>query len=365
MTKTVRRLSGLEIDEVSLVDRPANQHGLVAITKRDEGPMLYDADGNPVDEADLQPGDYVYDEDGTEFRALSDEDVQQLEDEANAGYGPDFDEELVEGGLAEMALSKAFAVDAAGEATQLGSAVARRAKGAGKASRGKAHEYMSGARGYTNSQASRANRLGYATAGTTGRRVASGSAVAGGVSTVGYVGHRARNNQTGPGRVGKSLGQELMEELSKAASDDDRDLVISKAFEQLEESEALALEAISKADALADQAELGEYVELAKGYELPVDAADLGSILQDVSKALSPAQLDVLDRILNFAGDAFAAQSQEIGSAGYQPSPLMGQVSDYAHEVVGKSDLTPEQAVVALFETNTEAYDAYLSEQKG
>jgi hypothetical protein len=33
-TRTVKRLYDLEIDEISLVDRPANQHGLVAIAKR-------------------------------------------------------------------------------------------------------------------------------------------------------------------------------------------------------------------------------------------------------------------------------------------------------------------------------------------
>lgn len=360
MTKTVRRLSGLEIDEVSLVDRPANQHGLVAITKRDEGPMLYDADGNPVDEADLEPGDFVYDENGTEFRALSDDDVQQLEDEANSGYeGEDFDSPL-----AELAVAKAlYSGDASRKILTAGTARSRasgRARNAGSrtadyfAPRTGGRKYQAGTKGpggmqgYTDSRQLNVRRAGVA-----------GAAVTGGASTTFAVGRGRR------GEAHKSLGQELMEELSKAASDDDRDYVISKAFEQLEESEALALEAISKADALADQAELGEYVELAKGYELPVDVTDLGAILQDISKALSPAQLDVVDRIFTFAGDAFASQNEEIGSSGYQPSALMGQVADYAYEVVGKSDLTPEQATVALFESNPEAYDAYLSEQKG
>lgn len=305
MTKTVRRLSGLEIDEVSLVDRPANQHGLVAITKRDEGPMLFDADGNPVDEADLQPGDFVYDENGQEFQALSEEDVAQLEQLANEGEGEDKGEsapsELRE--LAEVGKS----------------------------------------RGPGNTPFKR------------GRKDSGRAAVAGGKSTVTYVGSGRK--------VGKSLGAEILEELSKAASDSDRDQVIAKALGQIDQADARADQAWSIAKALQDQQELGKYVELAKGYALPVDPTDLGEILQAVSKSLSPEQLDTVDRIFNFAGDAFAAQSAEIGSAGYQPSPLMGQVSDYAHEVVGKSDLTPEQAVVALFETNPEAYDAYLSEQ--
>lgn len=293
MTKTVRRLSGLEIDEVSLVDRPANQHGLVAITKRDEGPMLYDADGNPVDEADLQPGDFVYDENGQEFQALSEDDVAELEAHANEG-------ESETSGLRELA--------------------------------------------------------------EVGKRGA--AAVTGGPSTPNLT-HISRGRRGRRVGASKSLGAELLEELSKAASDSDRDQVIAKAFSGIDDADTRAEQAYEIAKALEERAELGEYVELAKAYELPVETTELGEILQSISKVLNPDQLDTVDRIFNFAGDAFAQASQEIGSAGYQPSPLMGAVADYAHEVVGKSDLTPEQAVVALFETNPEAYDAYLSEQKG
>lgn len=315
MTKTVRQLRALEIDEVSLVDRPANQHGLVAITKRDEGTsmsQLYAADGTPVDEDDLQPGDFVYDENGQEFQALSEDEVNELEAYANDGGTPADDL----GPLAELAIAKA---------------------------------------------AGGGNRRASADGGH--------AAVAGGQSFITEVKRKGgRRGSAGHGhgtRIGKSLGQELLTELSKAASDQDRDQVISKAFELLEETDARALEAIAKADALEAKAELGEYVELAKGYELPVDDTDLGQILQTISKSLTPGQLDVVDRIFTFAGDAANAQSQEIGSAGYAPSALMGQVNDYAYEVVGKSDLTPEQATVALFEANPEAYDAYLSEMKG
>ena len=65
MTRMVKRLSQLEIDEVSLVDRPANQHGLVAIAKNDQEdamPDLFDAEGTPVELEDLQVGDFVYDD---------------------------------------------------------------------------------------------------------------------------------------------------------------------------------------------------------------------------------------------------------------------------------------------------------------
>ena len=74
------QLSDLEIDEVSTVDRPANQHGLITFSKStgmgegytEEVTMpgeneieVFDADGQPIDE--LAHGDVVYDQDGNEF----------------------------------------------------------------------------------------------------------------------------------------------------------------------------------------------------------------------------------------------------------------------------------------------------------
>src|SRR4051812_46190129 len=83
MSKRVNKLLGLEIDEVSLVDRPANQLGLVTITKRDEGAVdeIFDAEGNLIDPSTLQPGDYFYGPDGEEFRALTEDQVGWLEEQ--------------------------------------------------------------------------------------------------------------------------------------------------------------------------------------------------------------------------------------------------------------------------------------------
>lgn len=65
------KLFAMEIDEVSLVDRPANQHASVLISKADtpeEEAMGYvDADGNPIDESALEHGDVVYGDNGDPF----------------------------------------------------------------------------------------------------------------------------------------------------------------------------------------------------------------------------------------------------------------------------------------------------------
>lgn len=71
MGRMVKQLRDLDIDEVSLVDRPANQHGLVSFTKRQEDgmPRYFDADENEVFQEDLEDlvGQHIYDEAGNQF----------------------------------------------------------------------------------------------------------------------------------------------------------------------------------------------------------------------------------------------------------------------------------------------------------
>lgn len=71
----------MEIDEISLVDRPACQHAAVVIAKRHTtqedsvaaGTEYFDASGAAVDLATLQPGDVVADGDGNLFEYGTDD----------------------------------------------------------------------------------------------------------------------------------------------------------------------------------------------------------------------------------------------------------------------------------------------------
>jgi hypothetical protein len=127
------RLFGMEIDEISLVDRPANQHAAVLISKADapeEDAMGYvDADGNPVDENTLEHGDVVYDDSGaafvyeveggpeldfSAFESDEDEDADDREPElVGKSFGSDVLEAIskaVDGDEQKQAIAKAFAV---------------------------------------------------------------------------------------------------------------------------------------------------------------------------------------------------------------------------------------------------------------
>src|SRR5690606_17226407 len=66
------KIHDLAIDEVSLVDKGANQHAVVTIAKSAGGEKekemeIFDEQGNQLDVASLDVGDTVYDADGKEY----------------------------------------------------------------------------------------------------------------------------------------------------------------------------------------------------------------------------------------------------------------------------------------------------------
>lgn len=363
MSKRVSRLLGLEIDEVSLVDRPANQHGLVTITKRDEDAVdeYFDAEGNPVDLNDLQPGDYFYDADENEHRAYTPEQLEVIETLEAEGYEvPDdiseldeLTEELASVGKADGAAITGGAHSAVQAGRKLSTRLLRDLKG------GYAHGRAGVAPAYGPAQ--RGGEAARKTGAFVGRNrdaVLAGSG--GGVAAYGAGHHNGRRVTSS-----KSLGAEVLESLSKAYTDGDRDQVVSKAIEAADSranaAERRAQVAFAKAQAIEEQRELEQYVELAKSYELPVEADDLGEILQVIAKSgLNEDQLDLVDRIFLAAGEQSLYAEQ--GAAGIAPSSVEEVVKARAYEVIGKSDLSLEQATTALFESDDRAYLEYLAE---
>ena len=71
MSRRVKELSNIEIDEISLVDRPANQHARVAIAKRateeEIVPELFDETGEAIELEDLVDGQIVFDAEGEAY----------------------------------------------------------------------------------------------------------------------------------------------------------------------------------------------------------------------------------------------------------------------------------------------------------
>lgn len=308
MGRTVSKLIDLDIDEVSLVDRGANQHSLVAFSKSlQEGAddnleesmsadvAVFSEAGEEVDVEALEHGDTVFDADGNEYVFVADdEDDNEGDDE-----------------------------DEVGKANVL-----RTAQVMGK---------RRGRQGLAawNKIPTSAKIAGAAGAGA-GAGLAAGAA------------------------VNKSLSEEILEEFSKAVTDKDREQVIAKAMEQVEAAQEEARVAKEWAEAEHDARMTEAFISKAAEYNLPVAADVLGPILKSLAEVLSDEQLDVLDEVFNAVGDTLYNEIGYVG--GGSNSSVFDQVDALAGEYVGKSDYSKEQAITAMFEANPSAYDAYISE---
>jgi hypothetical protein len=117
---------------------------------------------------------------------------------------------------------------------------------------------------------------------------------------------------------------------------------------------------------LLEQRQLDDYTEIAKSYELPMEADELGGLLQRAANVLDQDDLAALDRILTGASTVNKALYEEVGYGGYVESDALAAVYGAADQAVAKNaelGLTREQAVTALFSANPEAYDQYELEQ--
>lgn len=254
-----QNLSNMEIDEISLVDKGANQHALVTITKRapEEDAMpeefeLYTANGELLaQDATLSDGDIVYDKDGNAY---------------------------------EYSLGEA---EVEAEAKEL--------------------------------------------------------------ETVG----KSAFFQPPAPVADSGFAKSIMEELSKAFGDDERDAVITKALGHIAELERRQEEIAKAAKAERDLRLTSEYISKAAEYNLPVNPAELGPVLFRMAETMSYEDCSVIAKCLETAGTALF---QEVGYIG-------GGANDDVMDVVTKSiegERTPE-AVTKAFDNSPQAYDEYLA----
>lgn len=255
MTTSATWLQDMEFDEISLVDRPANQHARVALAKRapeEENVDYFDEAGAAIEDIDdLEVGDIVFDGEGRQFQITE-------EDEAPA----------------------------------------------------------------------------------------------------------ERELET----VGKSFGEDLREQLSKALGDADRDDIISKAMNIVAEADARATAAEEIAKAERDLRLEKDYIAKADTYGVPgVTAAELGPVLKRAAELLSNEDCVVLNKAFTSSGAAFA----ELGSTGAadmnDPFGVIEELltdGDDDHQLskalkVKGSDR--HELIEKAFEDDPDAYDRYLA----
>jgi hypothetical protein len=251
MPRKVKELTNIEIDEVSLVDRPANQHARVSIAKRaseeDIVPEIYNENGELLDAELLEPGQTVFDAEGNAFEVVLEDVEEDSEDLAP---------------------------------------------------------------------------------------------------------------------VGKSFADEVREELSKAFTDIERDEVVAKALGKVDEMSRRLAEAETIAKSERDLRLLGEYVEVAKNYNIPVEPTALGPVLMRMADSMSYEDCAVIHKALTSAGSALYDEVGFIGGGDNQD--VMTQVSAFLEQDIAKSEagVSKAAAVENYFASNPAAYDEYVAEMR-
>jgi len=332
MNHNVKRLFDIEIDEVSVVDRPANQHGLIAFAKNDSfdeletgvPEELFDETGEEIPVEVLEHGDIVFDAEGNEFVYVEDEDEEDDDDVEKGIFG----EGLKAAKNIRMGSTEG-AVGAFKTANQRGAA--QGLNFFDRTKRGLKSAYK--------------NSPGTMLAGGAGAAAIGGTGYAFGKAEM-------SNNM--------SLGDSVLEELSKAVTERDREYIIAKAMDEVEIAKAHAAEAYEYAAAIEDARVEEAFISKAAEYNLPVSPEVFGPILKSIAEALTEDELELLDELFSAIGDSLY---DEIGYVGESSNTsVLDTVNGLASEFVGKSDVSYEQAVSAMFEANPSAYDAYLTE---
>jgi hypothetical protein len=260
------KLSDLQIDEVSLVRKGANQHSRVVIAKSSEAEgaevTYFDEDGRPVDLETLEFGEHVFDDQGVEYEWSPDEEVEPAQ-------------ELEEVGKSAWTPAKPAKTD-----------------------------------------------------------------------------------------VSKSFTEQLRVQLSKALTDDARDEVISKALGRVEELETIAKSAQAVAEAEREARRVGEFVELAKSYSLPVEDEVLAQVMMHIEDALPPEEVEIVAKCFQAASEALFDEQGAIG--GGDNDDVMAKATAAAQSAFSKSGEQDVESLTAdYFAKNPEEYSSYTRDHYG
>ena len=405
MSRRVKELVDMEIDEISLVDRPANAHAKVIISKSEGGAMpedLYDEYGNILDVDELDVGDVVFDEDGDALMLVDEDDLDyeevgkaarwkgsQRAVEWMAGQGSGNAQAILRGqsrranpsGVSQAkkvrGAKETVARDDRGISANLlartgkrvrmmeqrltgdnadvgigrGLSEGWRAGGANRHRMGVIYNNLTpgGQRAHAGAEHVSRHRKGYAIG-------AAGVGAAG----LGGGGAYAYNRE----RVGKSFAEELREEISKASSDWERDEVISKMADELDYISEAMYEAEEVAKSERDLRLMADYYEVAKSYGVPVDPEELAPVLLMIAEELPYEYAEVVHKALAASGEIATQAFAEIGYGGQATNnDVLHMVDAYIDENIAKTDydISKAEAVSAVFEANPMAYDEYMA----
>ena len=368
--KRVRELKDLKFDEISLVDKGANQHASVVISKRledepvtkEEGNMdFYDAEGNLVDVDALEEGDRAFDEDGNEYVKQYDEDFDEFGETVEKAAALD-EKSYVKGattmggGLGSIGSALHSSSRAPkGKKANAGFSQFGRTLGGGVAG-----SVAGGAAGgAAGALLSRGNPVGTAIG-------AYGGSLGGSVAGSAYGARLGAENNLKRGRVQfveKSFTDEIREELSKAFSDEERDVVLSKAFGRVEELEEVAKSAQIQAEQERYIRLENEYTDVAKNFNVGVDPEVLGPVLMRMAEYMHEDDVAVIAKALGTASEVMDEYMDELGMSGNGiPAGTLGEVDAYIGQNISKANMSYAEMSTDVFAENPDLYENYLME---
>jgi hypothetical protein len=173
-------------------------------------------------------------------------------------------------------------------------------------------------------------------------------------------------------QFGKSLGDlpddevTFLQELSKNLESEEVREEVSKAMEIVKAANARAEEAEKIAKAERDQRLVREFVAKAQSFtSLPINPETFGPVLKKLSEALSDEEYDAVTKALAAGNETMANASLfgEIGKrGGYQPTEAIAKVDTSAEEIAKAQNISIEAARTQVFESDPALYDQYLQE---
>lgn len=412
--KKVNKLTDLNIDEVSLVDRGANQHASLVISKRAE-----DADEDEVEKMDPDMSDMETgvvgeaadtdglppDDDDDDIEENITGDKKKGEKQVEKGYFsrliekmfPPRDEELTTGVDEDGTLSSMSNVDKARHPTdpfgqQAQMPFGQQAQGA--PAPGPQNFMPPGQQAFPAGQPQMPQQQvpPQQIPGMPGQQQMPGQMQAGPPlpnEVVQYIQQleqaladaQGSDNQNQPsgdeeknvnpfGKSAENLDEDevtFLQELAKNLEDEDNREAISKAMEIVEKANARAEEAETIAKTERDFRLNQEYVAKARSMvNLPVSADEFGPVLKRLHDAMEEEDVAVIEKALRAANETIAEAGTftEIGKRGGQGFEAVSKLDSKAKELVEKSDepLSMEQARAQVMETDPSLYDEYLQE---
>lgn len=163
--------------------------------------------------------------------------------------------------------------------------------------------------------------------------------------------------------VGKSLADQVREDLSKALTDVERNEAISKAMDEVSKAQARVETAERIAKSERDLRLTREYISKAAEYNVPIAPEELGPVLMRMAETMDDQDCAVIHKALTSAGSLIF---QEIGfQGGGDNADVMSMVDQAISESVSKgaNDVTKEQLVTKAFENDDSLYEQYLADR--